>query len=73
MANTNSSFPPAGKTVWHICNGTAAVLAIVGFLLDTPRNIYDHPANDYVKDFVVAHLDQKYESLLKCTGRIDYE
>lgn len=41
--------------------------------LDTPRNIYDHPANDYVKDFVVAHLDQKYESLLKCTGRIDYE
>lgn len=41
--------------------------------LDTPRNIYDHPANEYVKDFVVAHLDQKYESLLKCTGRIDYE
>lgn len=41
--------------------------------LDTPRNIYDHPANDYVRDFVVAHLDQKYESLLKCTGRIDHE
>lgn len=41
--------------------------------LDTPRNIYDHPANAYVQDFVVAHLDQKYESLLKCTGRIDHE
>lgn len=37
--------------------------------LDTPKNIYDHPANEYIKEFVVAHLDQKYESLLKCTGR----
>ena len=37
--------------------------------LDTPKNIYDHPANQYIKDFVVAHLDQKFESLLKCTGR----
>lgn len=37
--------------------------------LDTPKNIYDHPANEYIKDFVVSHLDQKYESLLKCTGR----
>lgn len=37
--------------------------------IDTPREIYDHPANDYVQDFVVNHLDQKYESLLKCTGK----
>ena len=37
--------------------------------LDTPKNIYDHPANQYIKDFVVAHLDHKFESLLKCTGR----
>ena len=22
------------------------------------------------KDFVIAHLEQKYESLLKCTGRV---
>ncbi|MFR1809764.1 MAG: DUF1576 domain-containing protein, partial [Pygmaiobacter massiliensis] len=59
MANTNSSFPPAGKTVWHICNGTAAVLAIVGFLLDTPRNIlhgiytYVHTPDILVTDYFV--------------------
>lgn len=41
--------------------------------LDTPKNIYDHPANQYIKDFVVAHLDQKLASLLKCTGREDHE
>lgn len=38
--------------------------------LDTPENIYQNPANQYIKDFVIAHLEQKYESLLKCTGRI---
>ena len=37
--------------------------------LDTPDQIFKHPANAYVKDFVVAHLEQKYQSLLKCTGR----
>ncbi|MEF9962539.1 MAG: ABC transporter ATP-binding protein [Erysipelotrichaceae bacterium] len=41
--------------------------------LDTPRNIYDHPANQYVSDFVINHLDQKLESLLKCTGKDQYE
>lgn len=41
--------------------------------LDTPKNIYDHPANQYIKDFVIAHLDQKLQSLLKCTGRELYE
>lgn len=41
--------------------------------LDTPKHIYDHPANDYIKDFVIAHLDQKLRSLLKCTGRKLYE
>lgn len=41
--------------------------------LDTPKMIYDHPANQYIKDFVIAHLDQKFESLLKCTGRTAYE
>lgn len=41
--------------------------------LDTPKNIYDHPANQYIEDFVIAHLDQKFESLLKCTGRTAYE
>ena len=29
--------------------------------LDTPKNIYDHPANQYIKDFVIAHLDQKLQ------------
>lgn len=41
--------------------------------LDTPKNIYDHPTNQYIKDFVIAHLDQKLQSLLKCTGREVYE
>lgn len=41
--------------------------------LDTPKNIYDHPANKYIKDFVISHLDQKFESLLKCTGKTNYE
>lgn len=41
--------------------------------LDTPKNIYDHPANQYIEDFVIAHLDQKLQSLLKCTGRKLYE
>ena len=38
--------------------------------IDTPENIYKNPKNQYIKDFVIAHLEQKYESLLKCTGRI---
>ena len=37
--------------------------------LDTPANIYSHPASDYVKEFVVAQLDKKYEDLLGYTGR----
>lgn len=41
--------------------------------LDTPEQIFHHPANDYIKDFVVSHLEQKYQSLLRCTGRKDYE
>lgn len=38
--------------------------------IDTPRNIYENPANQYVKEFVNSHLDQKLESLLKCTGKV---
>ncbi|CAM4161539.1 ABC transporter ATP-binding protein [Erysipelothrix inopinata] len=37
--------------------------------LDTPVNIYQHPANDYVRRFVNDHLDQKYDSLVKTTGK----
>ena len=32
-------------------------------------DIYKNPKNEYIKEFVIAHLEQKYESLLKCTGR----
>jgi len=41
--------------------------------LDTPLNVYRHPANDYVKTFVVEQLDKKYEDLLRYTGRSAYE
>ena len=41
--------------------------------LDTPLNIYQHPANDYVKEFVVDQLDKKYQDLLRYTGRAAYE
>lgn len=41
--------------------------------IDTPENIYKNPKNQYIKDFVIAHLEQKYESLLKCTGRMKHE
>ena len=37
--------------------------------IDTPENIYQNPANQFIKDFVIDHLEQKYQSLLKCTGR----
>ena len=37
--------------------------------LDTPLNIYKNPANQYVKEFVVEQLDNKYTALLGYTGR----
>lgn len=40
--------------------------------IDTPQNIYHHPANQYIRDFVNAHLDGKLESLCKCTGKQVY-
>ena len=38
--------------------------------LDTPHNIIDHPADDYVKSFVVRNINIKIESLLQY-ARID--
>ena len=38
--------------------------------LDTPLEIYNNPANEYIQSFVVGHLNQKYESLSKCIGRL---
>ncbi|MBP3636639.1 MAG: ATP-binding cassette domain-containing protein [Clostridia bacterium] len=37
--------------------------------IDTPLGIYQHPASDYVKQFVVEQLDKKYADLLHYTGR----
>ncbi len=37
--------------------------------LDTPLNIYQNPASDYVRSFVVEQLDKKYSDLLRYTGR----
>ncbi len=36
--------------------------------IDTPNNIFNHPANDYVKKFVCDHLTEKVSSIEKCTG-----
>ncbi len=41
--------------------------------LDTPKRIYENPANAYIKDFVVTHLDQKLESLKRYVGKSDDE
>lgn len=41
--------------------------------MDTPLEIYQKPANDYVKEFVVEQLDKKYTDLLHYTGRDNYE
>ena len=38
--------------------------------LDTPENIFNYPKTDYVKEFVVDHLNNKLESLKKSTRRI---
>lgn len=37
--------------------------------MDTPQNIYKNPANDYIKEFVVAQLEKKYQNILRYTGR----
>ncbi|MDO4378951.1 MAG: ABC transporter ATP-binding protein [Erysipelotrichia bacterium] len=36
--------------------------------IDTPNNIFNHPASDYVKKFVCDHLTEKVSSIEKCTG-----
>lgn len=41
--------------------------------LDTSINIYNNPANDYVRSFVNDHLDSKLDSLLHSTGKLPYE
>ena len=36
--------------------------------IDVPNKIYNYPANDYVKNFVTKHLQEKVSSIEKCTG-----
>lgn len=36
--------------------------------IDTPNNIYNHPADDFVRNFVTNHLIEKVSSIEKCTG-----
>lgn len=36
--------------------------------LDTPNEIFKHPANAYVKNFVTNHLVEKITSIQKCIG-----
>lgn len=36
--------------------------------IDVPNVVYNHPANDYVKNFVTKHLQEKVSSIEKCTG-----
>ena len=36
--------------------------------IDTPNKIYNNPANEYVKNFVIEHLKEKISSIEKCTG-----
>ena len=36
--------------------------------IDIPNVIYNHPANEYVKNFVTRHLREKVSSIEKCTG-----
>lgn len=36
--------------------------------IDVPNIIYNHPANEYVENFVTKHLQEKVSSIEKCTG-----
>ena len=36
--------------------------------LDVPNVIFNHPKNDYVRNFVTKHLIEKVSSIEKCTG-----
>lgn len=39
--------------------------------LDTPQNIISHPANDYVKSFVIDNLKAKFDSIKNYVGGAD--
>ena len=41
--------------------------------LDTPKEIYNNPINQYVEDFVVTHIDHKLKSMKGYVGELDEE
>lgn len=41
--------------------------------IGTPLEIYNQPKTEYIREFVINHLNQKLESLMKCTGKIKGE
>lgn len=36
--------------------------------MDTPHNIYNNPASEFINEFVVRHLDEKVKSICRSTG-----
>ena len=36
--------------------------------LDTPKEVYHHPANDFVHSFVTVHLEEKIRSIQESAG-----
>lgn len=39
--------------------------------IDTPSEIFNHPKNDFVRNFVTNHLIEKVKSIEKCTGELN--
>ena len=40
--------------------------------IDTPREVFNNPKNEFVKRFVTNHLIEKVRSIEKCTGELNY-
>lgn len=36
--------------------------------IDTPKNVFHHPSNDYVRTFVTGHLEEKIRSIQESAG-----
>ena len=39
--------------------------------IDTPKEVFNNPKNEYVKNFVTNHLIEKVRSIEKCTGDLN--
>lgn len=40
--------------------------------IDTPKEVFNNPKNEFVKNFVTNHLIEKVKSIEKCTGELNY-